>query len=65
MSMEYDGVIYNNTKYGLGEIDPVYPDKQQPYVAIEQCGNPHNYLNGWKCINCGSVLPPTDNPERI
>ena len=57
MSVEYDGVAYYSSKRAYGEIDPVYPDKQQDYVPLEQCGHPHNYLNGWKCINCGHIKP--------
>lgn len=59
--IEYNGVVYGDTRKKWGEIDPVYPEKQQEYVPPSQCGNPHNYLNGWKCINCGEIAIPTKN----
>lgn len=56
MSLEYNGTVYNSPKkYDYGEIDPAYPEKQQPYVQPEIDCAIHNHFNGWKCINCGAL----------
>lgn len=64
-----DGMVvatYGDREPKWGEIDPVYPDKKVQYVRPEIDCIIHNYLNGWKCINCGSITNTDDerpNPK--
>lgn len=60
--LEYMGRVYNAPK--KPKFDPVYPDKKVEYVPQDQCGHPHNYLNGWKCINCGAIKPKSEDPKK-